>query len=72
MSICHKFGCSTKTAKHQVGMVMVWVMQLISTFSGSGHISGVDEARQFNLVCRLNVKSTGITLVKVLQHGGAF
>jgi len=25
-----------------------------------------------NLVCRLNVKSTGITHVKVLQHGGAF
>jgi len=53
-------------------MVMVWVMQLIFTFSGSGHISGVDEARQFNLVCRLNVKSTGITLVKVLQHGVHF
>jgi len=25
-----------------------------------------------NLVCRLNVKSTGITHVKVLHHGGAF
>jgi len=25
-----------------------------------------------NLVCRLNVKSTVITHVKVLQHGGAF
>jgi len=25
-----------------------------------------------NLVCRLNVKSTGITHVKVLQYGGAF
>ena len=25
-----------------------------------------------DLVCRLNVKSTGITHVKVLQHGGAF
>ena len=23
-----------------------------------------------NLVCRLNIKSTGITHVKVLQHGG--
>ena len=25
-----------------------------------------------NLVCRLNVKSTGVTHVKVLQYGGAF
>jgi len=25
-----------------------------------------------NVVCRLNVKSTGITHVKVLQYGGAF
>ena len=25
-----------------------------------------------NLVCRLNVKITGITHIKVLQYGGAF
>ena len=25
-----------------------------------------------DLVCRLNVKSTGVTHVKVLQYGGAF
>ena len=25
-----------------------------------------------NLVCRLNIKSTGVTRVKVLQYGSAF
>jgi len=43
----------------------------MSTFWGPGNIFGADEARHFKFDLLLNVKSAGITCVKVLQHGGA-
>jgi len=41
----------------------------MSTFWSSGYIFKADEARHFKFVSILNVKSAGITHVKVLQYG---
>jgi len=51
----------------QMGVVRVtWP---ISTFWGPGHIFRADQDKHFKLVCRLNIKSTGLTHLIVLQHG---